>query len=115
LSEGGGGGGVLLLVLSWAITTALTFAVVIVDERRMSAERLERAWPPASRDAAIVAFGVLALPVHFMRTRGHCASVRGLVGLVLGLLIGLLALVLVVVASSLVVELVAWIAGLHTD
>lgn len=108
----GGRGEVLMLVLSWAITTALTFAVVIVDERRMSAERLERAWPPASRDAAIVAFGPLALPVHFMKTRGHLRSARGLLGLVLGLVMGLVALFLVAIVSGLVLEAVARIADL---
>lgn len=104
-----------MLVLSWAITRALTFAVVIVDERRMSPERLERAWPPASRDAAIMAFGPLALPVHFMKTRGHLRSARGVLGLLLGLVMGLLAVVLVAVVSGLVLELVARIAGLPTD
>jgi hypothetical protein len=114
LSEGGGNE-VLMLVLPWAVTTALTFAIVIVDERRMSAERLERAWPPASRDAAIVVFGPLALLIHFMKTRGHLRSARGVLGLSIGLVMGVVAVGLVAVASGLVVELVARIAGLPTD
>jgi hypothetical protein len=90
--------------LSWAVTTALTFVVVRADERFMREERLERAWPPASRDAAIVAFGPLALPIHFARTRGHFRSVRGVLGIPLGLIMGFAALVVVAFASQLVLE-----------
>lgn len=77
------------LLGSWALTTALTFAVVIAHERLMSEERRERAWPPASRDAAIVAFGPLALPFHFAKTLGHFRSVLGVLGILGGFALGL--------------------------
>lgn len=77
------------LVVSWATSTALTFAVVLFDERGLDGERLARAWPPSSRDAAIVMFGPLALPLHFARTRGELGSARGLVRVVIGLAAGL--------------------------
>lgn len=82
---------VLEILVSWAVSTAFMFAVVIVDERRMDRHddpRLERAWPPSSRASAIVGFGVLALPLHFLRTR------RSFVGLLLA--IGFTAVALLV-------------------
>ena len=60
---------ILELVIPWAITTWCMFTLVAWDERRLSPERLGRAWPPATRAVAIVYFGVLSLPVHFVRTR----------------------------------------------
>ena len=61
----------LEILLSWAVTTLLLFLVVLTDERRMSEERLENAWPVASRDLFLVWLGILALPFHFARTRGR--------------------------------------------
>ncbi len=104
-----------MLVLSWVITTALTFVVVRLDERRLSEEKLERAWPASSRDAAIVAFGLLALPFHFGKTRGHLRSVRGLLGYPLGFLLGIAALLLVAFVSGMVLEGIAWAFGLPTE
>ena len=109
------GGEVILLVLSWLLTNALTFVIVIVDERRLSADRLERAWPASSRDAAIIAFGVLALPVHFIKTRGHLKSASGVLGFALGLLMGVACIVGVAVISSLLLEAVGWMLGIATD
>ena len=100
------GDGVLELGVSWVVTTALEFLVVVFDERRLRGERLERAWPSQSRDAAIVAFGPLALLVHFARTRGHVRSVRGVAGLAWGVLLGTLAVLAVVLLGGLVVEAV---------
>lgn len=94
------------LLVSWAVTTALSFAVVIAHERVMGEERLERAWPPASRDAAIVAFGSLALPFHFAKTLGHLRSPAGALWILLGLAAGLVAAFLVLLASGAVVSLV---------
>lgn len=69
------------LLVSFAVTTSALFAIVVYDERRLSPEACARAWPRTSRDAALVVFGVLALPVHFARTR------RSVGGLLLGLLL----------------------------
>ncbi len=70
---------VLELLGSFVLTTWALFAIVLRDERRLAPVQLERAWPPASRNAALVVFGVFALPVHYARTR------RTLVGLLVGL------------------------------
>jgi hypothetical protein len=72
---------------SMIVSTATVAAIVVVDERRLGAGARARAWPRASRDAAIFGawlfgalFGCLLIFVHFARTRGL------LVGLGLGLL-----------------------------
>lgn len=106
---------IIELVASWVVTTGLSFLVVILDERRMSEERLERAWPPSSRDAALVAFGVLALPIHFIKTRGHLRSLRGVLGLLLGLGMGIVAVVFVAFVSGIAMQGIAVVLGLPTD
>ena len=104
------------LVLSWIVSTTLLFAVVILDERRfLKEEQLERAWPPSSRDAAIVAFGGLALPVHFIKTRGHTKSAWGLLGFVWGLVLGVIALVVVSIVSGVIVYGIQRAAGLPAE
>jgi hypothetical protein len=101
----------LELLLSWAVTTTLLFVLVILDERHLDEERLERAWPPSSRDAALVSFGVLALPIHFARTRGHFRSARGVLGVLLGLAMGAVAVVIVSLVSGLVVYAIGRLMG----
>lgn len=73
------------ILASWTVTLPAVAAIIVRDERRLTGEKLERAWPPQSRDAAI--FGLwlmgihpLCVVIHFGRTR---RSVRGvLLGLV---------------------------------
>ena len=67
---------------SMIVSTATVAAIVVVDERRLGASELGRAWPRASRDAAIFGawlfgalFGCLLLLVHFARTRGLGAGI----------------------------------------
>lgn len=108
-------GELLVLLLSWIVTNLASFAIVILDERHLSSARLERAWPRSSRDAAIIAFGPLAVPVHFVRTRGSLSSVRGALGYVLGLFLGILALALVVLAHAAVMQCVEWCFGISFD
>lgn len=104
------------LIASWVVTTVLTFAVIMLDERWMKPERLERAWPPSSRDAAIVAFGPLAILVHFLRTRGGFRSARmAFLGIPLGLGMGVVALFAVSIVGSIVVNIVLMIAGQPVD
>ena len=104
------------LILSWIVSTTLLFAVVILDERRfLTEEQLERAWPPSSRDAAIVAFGGLALPIHFIKTRGHLKSWHGVLGIFLGLAFGIIALVIVSVVSGVVVYVIELALGLPAE
>lgn len=84
---------VVQFVLAWLVGTATSYAIVKLDERRLDEQRLERAWPPVSRNAAIFVFGPIAVPIHFVRTR------RSLVGALLG------------IGAFLVVALVSELAG----
>ncbi|WP_394828880.1 hypothetical protein [Pendulispora albinea] len=68
------------VVFSLFGTSAMVFIIVWWDERRLSPERLERAWPASTRLASAVAFGPFCLPVHFWRTR------RSVVGILTGIL-----------------------------
>ena len=70
------------LIASWAVALWLVFATLRWDEKRLTDAELARAWPPATRLAAGVYFGVICLPIHFWRTR------RTLWGLLQGLLWG---------------------------
>jgi hypothetical protein len=93
---------VIVLVASWAVSTALCFAVIVRDERRLDDETLARAWPPPSRDCAIIGLGLFAVPFHFIKTRSRSMwpwrwSPRGLalgVAWTLVVLIGNVAVVL---------------------
>lgn len=107
----------LELLLSWAVTTALLFVVVLTDEKRMSEERLEDAWPVASRNLFLVWLGVLALPFHFARTRGRffTFSVRRHLGWWMGLGMGIAAGVVVTLIDAAVVTAFAWAVGLPLD
>jgi hypothetical protein len=103
---------VVELALSWIVTTALTFAVVLLDERWMSEANLERAWPPSSRDAAIVAFGPLAILVHFLRTRGGFRTWRRFfLGIPLGLGMAVVSLFIISLVGSVVVNVLLMALG----
>lgn len=103
---------VVVLLLSWVLTTGLSWIAVRLDERRLSEEDLERAWPPSSRDAAILGFGPLAVPFHFARTRGHFRSLRGVAWIPLGFLLGCVVVAVVLLASGLLLDGIAWAFGL---
>ena len=95
-------GEVLLFTLSFALGIAVPWRIVRRDLTRLSGDPLARAWPDASIWAAVVVFGPLCLPVHFIRTR------RSWLGAALGLgwLVGAVLLI------SLPVELLARLFGL---
>ena len=88
--------------LSFALGIAVPAVIVRRDLARLSGERLARAWPDASLWSAVVVFGPLCLPIHFIRTR------RGWVGLGLGAF----WLVCAVILVTLPVELLGRIFGL---
>ena len=94
-------GKVLLLSLSMALSIAVPATIVRRDLSRLTGERLARAWPDASLWLAIVVFGPISVPIHFIRTR------RSLRGLAAGLLWFVAALL--VIAGP--VEVLAWILG----
>ena len=84
-------------VVEVIVTMLLNIAVPVwllrFDEHRLSQERLARAWPRASFWSAVVTFGPLCLPVHFVRTR------RSVTGFLLGLLALAVALGLQILVS----------------
>ena len=84
---------VIEVVVQMVLNIALPAWLVHWDEKRLSKLELSRAWPQASFWIAVVAFGPLSLPVHFLRTR------RSLLGFLLGVL-GLVAVVAAQVLAS---------------
>lgn len=105
---------VVLLVASWALLVTLSSLVVRRDERKLDETQLERAWPPASRDNALIGLSLLGSPIlglfavayHFARTRRF----RPL-GILLGLgwSAGILAINVVSMTA------LAWMLGLPLD
>ena len=89
----------IVVLLSFALGIAIPAWIIRFDMRRLSGERLERAWPDASLWVAVVAFGPLCIPVHFWKTR------RSLYGLLLGLISCFLAWI----ALGAITSAVAWI------
>jgi len=57
------------LVVSWIVGVGGAVLVIVRDERRLTAGQRERAWPVASRNAAIYAFSPFCVFIHFVRTR----------------------------------------------
>ncbi|HYJ08479.1 MAG TPA: hypothetical protein VEX18_05705 [Polyangiaceae bacterium] len=62
-------GELLLFTLSAVLGIAVPAVVVRRDLRRLRGEPLARSWPDASLWAAVVMFGPLCVPIHFIRTR----------------------------------------------
>jgi hypothetical protein len=77
---------VLVVASSLTLNALLPYLIVRRDLRRLSGERLARAWTDASFLSAVITFGPLSLPIHFAKTR------RSLSGFGLG--VGLSALAL---------------------
>jgi hypothetical protein len=94
-------GEVLLFTLSFMLGIAVPATIVRRDLRRLTGEPLARAWPDASLWAAVVVFGPLCLPIHFIRTRRNW----------LGLALGIVWLVGAILLISLPVELLGWLFG----
>jgi hypothetical protein len=85
---------VLLFAVSLALGIAIPAAIVRYDVTRLRDERLARAWPDSSIWSAVVVFGPLCLPIHFLRTRRNWA----------GLALGVFGLATAVVLISLPFE-----------
>jgi hypothetical protein len=65
---------VLLFAVSLALGILVPVAIVRWDLRRLTGEHLARSWPDASLWSAVVVFGPLCVPVHFIRTRRSWAG-----------------------------------------
>ncbi|HKO49875.1 MAG TPA: hypothetical protein VJV79_19225 [Polyangiaceae bacterium] len=94
---------ILLVASSLILNALLPYLIVRRDLRGLSGERLARAWTHASFLSAVIAFGPLALPVHFGKTR------RSLTGFGLGVGLSVLSLA----AQALVVALLSTAFGLE--
>ena len=64
-----GVGEILLSSLAMALGVLVPAGIVRWDLRRLRGENLARSWPDASLWSAVVVFGFLCVPVHFIRTR----------------------------------------------
>lgn len=62
-------GEILLFTLSFTLGIAVPAAIVRGDLARLRGDRLARSWPEASLWSAVVVFGPLCVPIHFLRTR----------------------------------------------
>jgi len=67
------------VIADWVVTLPATAVLIVRDERRLTGDQLARAWPPSSRDGAILGLWMLgvhplALAIHWTKTR---ASVTG--------------------------------------
>lgn len=65
---------VLLFALSLALGILVPMGIVRWDLKRLTGENLARSWPDASLWSAVVVFGPLCVPVHFLRTRRSWAG-----------------------------------------
>jgi hypothetical protein len=90
------------ILASWAVTLPAVAMIISHDERRLTPELLERAWPPQSRDAAI--FGLWNLGVHPLCVLIHFARTRRSV---LGILVGLSWLLLILIVDAGVEQMTA--------
>ncbi len=102
LGYAAGVGEVLLFTLSFLLGIAVPATIVRRDLAGLAGEELARAWPDASLWSAVVVFGPISVPIHFLRTRRSWFG--GLLALVW------FALTLLFVAGP--VELLAQIFGI---
>jgi hypothetical protein len=113
---------VLILLASFAVVVTGSVLVVRWDERRLDEERLERAWPPASRDNALIGLSLLGAPLvglfavwfHFFRTRSR-AMWPPWRWSPTGFLLGLAAVLVVMIANAAVVLTLAYALGLPLE
>ena len=61
----------------WVISTGACFGAIVWDERRLRQDRLALAFP-ASRTMHVIAFGPIAVWMHFLRTRWTSGRLRAI-------------------------------------
>lgn len=64
----------LLYTLSFVLNIAVPALIVRWDLAQLTGEKLARSWPDASLWSAVVLFGPLCVPIHFIRTRRSWAG-----------------------------------------
>lgn len=69
---------IAVFVTSAALQIVLPWWIIRRDMQRLGPAALSRTWNEASFWAAVVAFGALSLPVHFLKSR------RSMVGMLWG-------------------------------
>jgi len=113
---------VVILVVSLVVIITGSVLVVRRDEKRLSEEELERAWPATSRDNALIGLAFLGAPIlglfgvwfHFFRTRSRALwppwrwSPKGF-------LLGVAWTALVLFANALIVTALAWALDLPLE
>jgi hypothetical protein len=92
---------ILVITLSFVLNAALPYAIVKRDLARLSPDRLSRAWNEASFLSAVIVFGPLSVPVHFVKTRRSWAGL----GLGLGLAAG------AILCAGLAEACLSWLLG----
>ncbi|MCL2726066.1 MAG: hypothetical protein FWD69_16695 [Polyangiaceae bacterium] len=105
---------VVLLLASWIELVAVSVIVVRLDEKRLDEDALARAWPPSSRDNALIGLPFLGSPIlglfavwlHFARTRRF--SLKGM-GYGTAWVIGIL------ISNVLLTTALAWALDLPLD
>jgi len=60
----------------------------------------------------MLAFGPLAVPFHFARTRAHFKNAMGIAWIPLGFLLGIVVLGVIALVSSVLLDAFAWALGL---
>jgi hypothetical protein len=92
---------IALFCVQLALGIALPWLIVRRDLARLDEQRLERAWNEASFWCAIVVFGPLSLPFHFVKTRRSA----------LGVLLGIVWMALSIAAIGLVASAISLVVG----
>ncbi|MBX3186958.1 MAG: hypothetical protein KF819_08085 [Labilithrix sp.] len=113
---------VIILVVSIVVLITGSALAVRFDERRLDEERLERAWPPPSRDNAVIGLALLGAPIvglfavwfHFFRTRSRALWPPWKWSPV-GFALGLAWVTAIMIANALVVLTLAWALDLPMD
>lgn len=105
-----------VVVMVASLLTLMTAASLVVrlDERRLSEEQLERAWPPSSRDNALIGLsflgapliGLLAVWFHFFRTRAWSPK---------GFFLGLAWVIAIMIVNAIVVLGLSFALGLPLE
>jgi len=105
---------VVLIIVSCTVVITASSLIVRFDERRLSEKQLEWAWPPSSRDNAVIGLAMLVTPLlglfavwfHFVRTRR--GNWRGFV-------LGKLAVLVILILNAVAVLSLASAVGLEIE